>query len=165
MRMRGVVAGMLVIAAVGAGWKGRGMLSPCGARYYADAAVLLKADREFDAATAARGEAGFSSFIAEDMTSIRANAPIVRGKAEFVGGWSGVFATPGLAVRWAPELARISDDGTLGFTVGTYTTTKTENGAAKQVGSGKYVTIWRKQADGAWKVTFDSGAADTVGKS
>lgn len=124
-------------------------------------AVLLEADRAFDAATAARGEAGFASFLSDDMTTIRADQPIVRGKGAFLEGWKSVFTTPGLSLRWQPQLARISDDGTMGFTVGTYTTTRSENGEARVVGSGKYVTIWRKQSDGTWKVIFDSGVPDT----
>jgi ketosteroid isomerase-like protein len=36
-----------------------------------------------------------------------------------------------------------------------------QDGAESQVGSGKYVTIWRRQADGAWKAVFDSGVHDT----
>jgi ketosteroid isomerase-like protein len=127
----------------------------------ADPSVLMKADQEFDAATAARGIEGFASFIAEDMTTIQPNVPIVRGKESFISGWKTILATPGLSLRWQPQLAGISDDGTLGFTVGTYTTTRTENGSSRVIGSGKYVTIWRKQADGSWKVTFDSGAHDT----
>lgn len=58
-------------------------------------------------------------------------------------------------------MGRISEDGTLGFTVGHYMGTQTENGSAQAVASGKYVTIWAKQADGSWKVVFDSGVGDT----
>jgi ketosteroid isomerase-like protein len=127
----------------------------------ADSAVLIKADQDFDAATAARGQEGFTSFIASDMTTIQPDEAIVSGKDGFVEGWKPVFSTPGLAVRWHPQLVRISGDATLGFTVGSYTTTRTENGSARTVGSGKYITIWRKQTDGSWKVTFDSGVHDT----
>lgn len=133
----------------------------CASASGADPSALMKADQEFDAATAARGIEGFASFIADDMTTIQPNEPIVRGKEGFVSGWKAILATPGLSLRWKPKLARISDDGTLGFTVGAYTTTKTENGSSRMIGSMKYVTIWRKQADATWKVTFDPGAHDT----
>jgi ketosteroid isomerase-like protein len=148
---------MVVVGALGAVPNRTGVAASSAA----DPAVLVKADQDFDAATAARGQEGFSSFIASDMTTIQPDEAIVRGKEGFVEGWKAVFSTPGLAVRWQPQLARISDDATLGFTVGNYTTTRTENGSARTVGSGKYVTIWRKQADGSWRVTFDSGVHDT----
>ncbi len=157
MRMIVLSFGLLVMV---------GVLVLAGARGSARAGasagtVLLEADRAFDGATAARGEAGFASFLSDDMTTIRADQPIVRGKDAFLEGWKSLLTTPGLSLRWQPQLARISEDGTLGFTVGTYTTTRNENGAARVVGTGKYVTIWRKQPDGTWKVIFDSGVSDT----
>lgn len=122
----------------------------------ADTRVLVEADKEFD------GLEGFSAFISDDMTTIRENQAIVRGKPAFLEGWAPLFAASAVSLRWQPELARISDDGTLGFTVGGYTTTKTESNARRKVGSGKYVTIWRKQADGSWKVIFDAGVHDAA---
>jgi ketosteroid isomerase-like protein len=141
-------------------WQSRATVAASPA---SDASVLTKADQAFDAATAARGQEGFASFIADDMTTVRENQDVVRGKAQFVDGWKGLFTTPGLSVRWQPQLGRISDDRTMGFTVGTYQTLRKQEGegSARMVGSGKYVTIWRKQPDGSWKVVFDSGVKDT----
>jgi ketosteroid isomerase-like protein len=127
----------------------------------ASTASLMATDRAFDAATAARGEDGFAWFIADDMTTIRENEDVVHGKPGFVEGWKKIFSTPGMSVRWQPEMARISDDGTMGYTVGAYQVLRKQDGAESQVGSGKYVTIWRRQADGAWKAVFDSGVHDT----
>ncbi len=139
-------------------WHGRSALAAPAA----DPAALVKVDQDFDAATAKLGQAGFASFISDDMTTIRENTDIVRGKPGFLEGWKKILTTPGVHLRWQPQLARISDDGTLGFTVGTYQTTSQENGTPRQEGSGKYVTIWRKQPDGSWKVIFDSGVHDDV---
>jgi len=44
--------------------------------------VLLEADPVFDAAAAARGEAGFASFLSDDLTTIRADQPLVRGETD-----------------------------------------------------------------------------------
>jgi ketosteroid isomerase-like protein len=123
--------------------------------------VLVEVDRAFSEATASKGIEGFAPFIAEDMTSIVPDQPIAQGKETFVERYKTFLSTPGFAFRWTPDLGRISEDGTLGFTVGHYRATKTENGSAQTVGSGKYVTIWAKQADGSWKVVFDSGVRDT----
>ncbi len=138
---------------VGSSW---GTAAPAAA----DPAVLLQADEAFDAARAERGLEGFASFIAGDVTTIRPNQPIVRGKESFLAGWKEAYGVPGLSVRWKPEVARISDDGTLGFTLGSYHATQTDNGVTKSVGTGKYATIWRRQSDGSWKVVFDTGVKD-----
>ena len=57
-------------------------------------------------------------------------------------------------LEWEPEFARVSAGGDLGYTFGTweYVTAGTTD-----VLRGKYVTIWKRQADGAWKAVFDGG--------
>jgi len=58
-------------------------------------------------------------------------------------------------------LAFASADGDLGYTLGTWQSTHYNAKGQGQVATGKYVTIWRKQADGSWKVVFDGGNPDT----
>jgi len=131
--------------------------SPRSGTPSADPAVLLQADEAFDRARADHGAEGFSSFLADDIVTIRPNQPLVRGKKDFLAGWN---FSPEMAVRWKPEFARISDDGTMGFTTGSYKVSVTENGASKIAGTGRYITIWARQSDGSWKAVFDSGVAD-----
>jgi hypothetical protein len=59
---------------------------------------------------------------------------------------------PGLSVEWAPVEARISDDGTLGTTIGD-ATIRTARGEKKT----KYLTVWRRGADGRYLVILDIG--------
>ena len=49
----------------------------------------------------------------------------------------------------------------LGYTLGTWQSTHYNEAGKGQVTTGKYVTIWRKQADGSWKVVFDGGNPDS----
>jgi ketosteroid isomerase-like protein len=55
-------------------------------------------------------------------------------------------------LAWAPIASGKS--GALGFTVGkaTFTGARPEDGWRST-----YVTIWRRQPDGTWKVLFDTG--------
>lgn len=156
MNKRSVAGAILGVAILLVG-REHGQVSGTGK----DARVLVEIDRAFSEATATKGIEGFASFIAEDMTSIVADQPIAQGKGAFVERYRAFLSTPGFAFRWTPDLGRISEDGTLGFTVGHYAATQTENGSARAAGSGKYVTIWAEQADGSWKVVFDSGVHDT----
>jgi mannose-6-phosphate isomerase-like protein (cupin superfamily) len=57
-----------------------------------------------------------------------------------------MFAAPGFSLQWTATKAEISGSGDVGYTAGTY-----------QIGpeKGKYITVWKKQADGSWKVTED----------
>lgn len=57
-------------------------------------------------------------------------------------------------------MAVLAESGELGYTVGQYTITVTGEDGERSVEKGKYVTIWRKQADGSWKVVLDGGNSD-----
>ena len=58
-------------------------------------------------------------------------------------------------LEWTPELAEISASGDLGYTSGPWRFTA--DGAEKPAGFGHFFTIWRKGADGKWKVLVDHG--------
>src|SRR6202023_4231773 len=46
----------------------------------------------------------------------------------------------------------------LGYTTGPYVLRETGPGQRGEAQNGYYVTVWRRQADGAWKVVADLGA-------
>jgi ketosteroid isomerase-like protein len=153
MRMLKLITAVaLTLAGLNCGWSRAARPDP---------AALLKADRAFAQATAERRLEGFASFLEEDVTTIRPNSPVLKGKIALVERWTALLRDPASTITWKPLRAVISSSGDLGFTVGSYEVTK-DNGHGRQAaGSGKYVTIWRKQPDGSWKVTFDSGVQDT----
>jgi ketosteroid isomerase-like protein len=57
-----------------------------------------------------------------------------------------VFADPKFVLRWEPLGAEVS--GNLGYTYGLYRSSN---------GYGKYVSVWKKQRDGSWKIVVDAG--------
>jgi len=123
--------------------------------------ALLAADRAFDAATADQKLDGFSSFLADNVTTLRADQPVLRGKAAMQNAWKPLFENKSISLRWQPISAELSKSRDLGYTVGSYTLTRTDEKGAAVVGTGKYLTIWRRQGDGSWKVEFDTGVPDT----
>lgn len=58
-------------------------------------------------------------------------------------------------LAWEPEFAEISASGELGFTTGPYRIRPRRD--AEPAGFGHYVSVWRKQPDGSWKVFLDIG--------
>jgi ketosteroid isomerase-like protein len=58
-------------------------------------------------------------------------------------------------LTWAPEIAEVSASGELGYTSGPYEV-RPDRGA-EPTGFGHYVSTWKKQADGTWKVLLDIG--------
>ena len=71
------------------------------------------------------------------------------------------FADTTFRLTWQPTMAFASAAGDLGYTLGTWQSTHYNEAGKGQVTTGKYVTIWRKQADGSWKVVFDGGNPDS----
>lgn len=56
-------------------------------------------------------------------------------------------------LAWKPDYAEVSRAGDLGYTTGLYTLTRADG----QMRFGHYASVWRKQADGRWKVLADGG--------
>ncbi len=74
----------------------------------------------------------------------------MRGKAWFENN-------PATTARlsWEPGYADIAASGDLGYTTGPWEIRRTPSEAPS--GCGHYVTVWRKQRDGKWKVAIDIG--------
>ena len=68
--------------------------------------------------------------------------------------------SPTATLTWKPSQAEASSAGDLGYTWGRYEyRDRTADGKAV-VETGTYVTIWRRLADGSWKVVLDGGTPD-----
>ena len=50
--------------------------------------------------------------------------------------------------------------GALGYTLGRYQRRRNGDDGRPQIQHGTYFTLWRKQADGSWKIAADTGQPD-----
>ena len=48
----------------------------------------------------------------------------------------------------------------MGYTYGEWRMTRESDDGSELLGTGRYATIWQRQADGAWRVVLDVGNAD-----
>ena len=129
-----------------------------------DARDLLNADREFTRATAERGLDGWVSFFTADAVRLpKIGDKMVKGIAEVRKADASLFADPNRKLVWEPTDAHLFADGKSGVTTGRFkVVVKDAAGSEKIVATGSYVTGWRKEPDGRWKVNFDTGTADPV---
>lgn len=123
----------------------------------ADPAALLAADRAFDSATAASRLEGWVTFFADSGRQTDRHGDFVIGHAAIRSHMEHFLTDTTLSLRWQPDHARISDDGTLGYTMGKAETRKRQGDSTVVVGRSRYLTVWRHQADGSWKVDADLG--------
>jgi len=122
-------------------------------------AALLQADIEFGQASIVQGLPAWTERFAEDAVVFPAGGPVLQGKAEIVERWKkDAFDPQGLT--WSPAGAQASAAGDLGFTYGVWEKTGKGPDGKLTVMKGKYLTVWRKSADGQWLVVADIGNAD-----
>lgn len=114
-----------------------------------DPTELLRADSAFARASAARGpKQAFIAFAASDAITFGTGMRFNEGP-EAIGAAFDRFPD-GAALEWVPLAADIAGSGDLGCTVG-------EAVIAARRRYTKYLTVWKRQADGAWKFVADGG--------
>jgi ketosteroid isomerase-like protein len=121
-------------------------------------AALLQVDREWSQSVKDTNK--FMTYVAADAAMYPPGMPIATGSAKIREVMAGMMSGPGFSLTWAPAKADVSASGEVGYTAGTYEMNTTAMPAPEK---GKYVTIWKKQADGSWKVIEDIFNADTSG--
>jgi ketosteroid isomerase-like protein len=127
------------------------------ARAAGNAEVLLEADRAFDRDTNARAIDGWVDWFAEDGRMFPDGRDVIQGKAAIRELMGPFLSSTGNSLRWEPIAGDIAASGDLGYTFGHSTSLRPNDKGEMTQHYGKYVTIWKKQADGSWKVALDIG--------
>ena len=125
-----------------------------------DTAAIMQADRDFSADVQQRGVTAWVSWFATDGQQIAPGKQVIGHDAirEFM---TGVFADPAGKLVWWPVSARIAASHDLGYTIGRYEFRRFKpDGSFEVRGTGRYMTTWRMQPDGSWKVDVDIGHPD-----
>ena len=117
---------------------------------------LLSADRQWSA-VAAQGQdvERIVSFWSEDALVIPPGGPVIRGMPAIRNYVRQSLAIPGFRIRWNPDQASLSSDGTLGYTRGENTVTFPGSDGKLTSVVGRYVTVWRRGPDRRWKCVID----------
>jgi ketosteroid isomerase-like protein len=126
----------------------------------ADEASLRALDTEWSKAAVAKDLDRSVAYLADDTMMLPPNAPPVNGKEAVRKFWSDMLALPGLALSWQTTKAEAAKSGDLGYTWGTYEMTVNDAKGNPNTDRGKYLTVWKKQPDGAWKCLVDSFSSD-----
>lgn len=96
----------------------------------------------------------FAANMAEGAYLLPPDAPMVQGREGIHSTIANLEAMPGFEVTWRPVAAEVAASGDMGYTIGTYEINMAPGGSPITI-SGKYLTAWKKQQDGTWKVTAD----------
>lgn len=144
-------------------WSGLALLltAACAAEAGDHAAQVRQADIEFAAQTAERGVDGWTAFFLPDGVMFPPNGR-VEGQEAIRAHMTNAFQ-PGTRLDWEPVTAVAAESGDLAYTIGRWTSVVVRaDGSDSVTGRGNYVTIWRRDADGRWRVAVDIGNPDAA---
>jgi ketosteroid isomerase-like protein len=114
-------------------------------------AALADTERAFSLLSRQQGmRAAFLAYLADDAIIFRPGP--VAGRA-FIEA----RPSPPIELTWRPVFVEVAASGDLGYTTGPYELRRTDPAQGAAIDHGYYVTVWRKQPGGAWKVVADLG--------
>lgn len=146
-----VLATVLVLAASG-----------CGPQVDVEAeeAAIRAAEDEALKIAQAKDAERWASVYADDARVFPPNAPLVTGKEAIRKLFAELFASPGFEIDWEVTRVEVSRAGDLGYVVGTHKVTVNDAEGNPVTDRGKWIAIWKKQADGTWKCIEDIWNSD-----
>jgi ketosteroid isomerase-like protein len=109
----------------------------------------MAAEQAFAQTMADRDHEAFASFVADDAIFFGGPEPL-RGKQQVVDGWARFFEGSDAPFSWEPAEVEVLESGALALSSG-----PVRNADGELVA--RFTSIWRREADGTWRVVFDKG--------
>jgi uncharacterized protein (TIGR02246 family) len=126
----------------------------------ADEAAIREADAAWSKAFGAMQLDAAVSYNADDATMLPPNMPAASGKDAIRKIYAQLFAIPGFSIGWQPETVEVARSGDIAYSRGTYDLAMNDPKGNPMKDRGKYLTVWKKQADGTWKSVADQFNSD-----
>ena len=126
----------------------------------ADEQAIRAIENRAREAAAAKDLERYVTCYAEDAVLFWPGVPMVTGKAAIREFMQKFLAAPGFSLHFRTARVEVSSDGALAYSYGTNTVSFPGPGGSLLHDKGKYVSVYRKGPDGAWKVVADIGNSD-----
>jgi len=120
--------------------------------------LLMELEARFAQSVAEGGGTAFGTWFADDAVTLNNGkvAVVGRGAIAAQANWD----PKSYVLTWTPQGAQMGPSNDMGFTWGHYEGHATGPDGQITTNSGRYMTIWRKLADGSWKVAMDASATE-----
>ena len=122
--------------------------------------ALRDLDDQWSKAAGAKDVDKTVSYYSADAIVMPPNGPSATSKDAIRNAWKDMLASPGAAISWKTTKVEVAQSGDLGYTSGTYKFTVNDASGKPVDDRGKYVEVWKKQADGSWKCVMDIWNSD-----
>jgi len=120
----------------------------------ADESAIRALDAQWAKTAAARDVDGSVSYYSDDASLLGPNAPIASDKAGIRAAWASLLG-PDTSLTWQASKVEVSRSGDLAYVQGVYQMTSKDARGRATADNGKFVEVWKKQADGKWKTVAD----------
>jgi uncharacterized protein (TIGR02246 family) len=121
----------------------------------ADAQAIRDQETAAQQAWAAKDTDKVASLYADDATVMLPDTPVMTGKAAISAGFKGAGSDPNFALSL--QTTSVDTSGDLGYVRGSYMVHQTDATSKKAtMEKGNYVLVYKKQADGSWKIVADT---------
>ena len=121
----------------------------------ADEQAIRKLDKEWSAAAQSKDAGKMLAYYSEEGSAFPFNAPIATGKEQIQKLWTGLMSMPGFALTFSPTKIEVAKSGDMAYDVGTFELKLNDASGNPTTAAGKYVVVWKKQADKQWKAVAD----------
>jgi ketosteroid isomerase-like protein len=124
-------------------------------------ALLFDLEAKFAKATAEGGGKSFATWFAEDGVSMGNGQAPANGRDAIAK--EATWSPKNYQLVWTPTDGVMSPLGDMGYTWGHYEGRSIDADGNSKVTTGRYLTIWRKEPDGSWKVLLDASQEEPAG--
>ena len=114
---------------------------------------IERASARFAEAFARKDAAALAAMYADNAKLLPQFGAMITGKAAIRVFWEGLLKAGGQ--DFILTTVHVGYDGGLAYEVGAYLLTIAPKSAKPITDKGKYVVVWRRQADGSWKLAAD----------
>lgn len=121
----------------------------------ADESALRTLDSEWSKAAGAKDVDKTVSYYADDAIVMPPNSPQATGKEPIRAIWKGMLGAPGFSGGWKSTKVDVARSGDLAYVSGSYELTENDASGKPVSDKGKYLEVWKKQANGSWKCVAD----------
>ncbi len=119
-------------------------------------ALLFDLEEKFAKDAAVRGGQAFIDRFAEDAVSLGNGQKPVQGREALRKAMQ--WTAKDYQLTWTPTDAMMSPSGDMGYTWGHFEGKSVDANGFPHVEKGRYMTVWRKEKSGEWKIVLDAGA-------
>jgi ketosteroid isomerase-like protein len=120
----------------------------------ADETTIRNLDEQWAKSVAAKDVDATVGYYSDDASLLAPNEPIASDKPAIRAQWSALLGAD-TSLTWQATKVDVARSSDLGYIVGAYQLSAKDAQGPPTPDRGKFVEVWKKQADASWKVVAD----------